>query len=103
MRTKPPLAVDQHDVPRERRSRVFPPNVEDVARPHRRHHAGSGDSEAQLTSQAKHFLRQLAFQRLANLYALSVYSRLEMPANSREMLERFWETLNRVTEQPLSA
>ena len=42
-------------------------------------------------------------ERLADLYALSVYSRQEMPANSREVLERFWELLNRVTEQPLSA
>jgi hypothetical protein len=40
---------------------------------------------------------------LAHLYALAVYSRSGMPPNCLELLEHFWETLQRATEQPLSA
>ena len=42
-------------------------------------------------------------QRLALLYARSVYARGGLPANSREVLEQFWKTLLRTAEQPLSA
>jgi hypothetical protein len=41
-------------------------------------------------------------QRLALLYARSAYARGGLPANSREVLEQFWETLLRTAEQPLS-
>ncbi len=42
-------------------------------------------------------------QRLASLYARCVYARGGLPANARAVAERFWETLARATEQPLSA
>jgi hypothetical protein len=41
--------------------------------------------------------------RLAQLYALAVYGRGGLPANTREVLKRFWDVLERATEQPLSA
>ncbi len=41
--------------------------------------------------------------RLAQLYAVAVYGRGGLPANTREVLRRFWELLARTTEQPLSA
>jgi hypothetical protein len=42
-------------------------------------------------------------KRLAQLYALAVYGRGELSANTRELLERFWQLLERMTEQPVSA
>jgi hypothetical protein len=42
-------------------------------------------------------------QRLAALYARAVYSRGGVPADSLEMLRQFWQRLETVAEQPLSA
>lgn len=41
--------------------------------------------------------------RLAVLYARAVYARGGLPADSLEVLEQFWERLEAVAEQPLSA
>jgi hypothetical protein len=42
-------------------------------------------------------------QRLATLYARAVYARGGLPANSAELLRQFWQRLEAVAEQPLSA
>jgi hypothetical protein len=42
-------------------------------------------------------------QRLAVLYARAVYARGGVPGNSIEVLKRFWERLEAVADQPLSA
>jgi hypothetical protein len=42
-------------------------------------------------------------QRLAALYARAVYSRGGLPSNSLEALRQFWQRLEVVAEQPLSA
>lgn len=42
-------------------------------------------------------------QRLALLYARAVYSRGGLPASSVEVLRQFWQRLEAVAEQPLSA
>jgi hypothetical protein len=42
-------------------------------------------------------------QRLALLYARAVYSRGGLPASSVELLRQFWQRLETVAEQPLSA
>jgi hypothetical protein len=42
-------------------------------------------------------------QRLAVLYARAVYSRGALPGNSGEQLRQFWQRLETVVEQPLSA
>ncbi len=42
-------------------------------------------------------------QRLATLYARAVYSRGGLPSNSAEVLRQFWQRLQAVAEQPLSA
>lgn len=42
-------------------------------------------------------------QRLAVLYARAVYSRGALPSNSAEQLRQFWQRLESVVEQPLSA
>jgi uncharacterized protein DUF4129 len=41
--------------------------------------------------------------RLAALYARAVYARGGLPGDSVEVLRRFWERLETVAEQPLSA
>jgi Domain of unknown function (DUF4129) len=41
--------------------------------------------------------------RLAALYARSLYARGSLPVQSRDFLKDFWERLETVTEQPLSA
>ena len=42
-------------------------------------------------------------RRLALLYAWAVYARGGLPANSTEVVRAFWERLEAVAEQPLSA
>ena len=42
-------------------------------------------------------------QRLAILYARAVYARGGLPSNSAEVLRQFWQRLEAVAEQPLSA
>jgi|SRR5579884_609999 len=42
-------------------------------------------------------------QRLATLYARAVYSHGGLPSNSVEVLRQFWQRLEAVAEQPLSA
>jgi hypothetical protein len=41
--------------------------------------------------------------RLAVLYARAVYARGGLPSDSVELLRRFWQRLETVAEQPLSA
>jgi hypothetical protein len=42
-------------------------------------------------------------RQLALLYAHTVYARGSLPANSLEAVRQFWEKLELVAEQPLSA
>ncbi len=42
-------------------------------------------------------------RRLANLYARAVYARGGLPGNSVEVLRQFWQRLEAVADQPLSA
>ncbi len=42
-------------------------------------------------------------RRLETLYATAAYSRGAMPCNTAEVVRQFWERLERVAEQPLSA
>ena len=42
-------------------------------------------------------------QRLATLFARALYARGPLPGNSRAVVEQFWERLEAVAEQPLSA
>ena len=42
-------------------------------------------------------------RRLAALYARAVYARGGLPSNSVEVLRQFWQRLETVADQPLSA